>query len=76
MVKIQGQKFYLVQQERKKTSKNEDTSLYSLIYSNLSVKPSESAVFSRRFAYFVFQPYVFFLVFALTGRNKGKFLSK
>ena len=45
------------------------------INSSLSVKPSENAVFSRHFAYLVFQPYVFSLVFALTSRNKGKFFS-
>ena len=44
------------------------------VNSSLSVKPSENAVFSRRFACFVFQPYVFTLVFALTSRNKGKLL--
>ena len=43
--------------------------------SNLSVKPSESAVFSRHFACFVFHPYVLSLVFALMSRNKGKFFS-
>lgn len=43
--------------------------------SDLSVKPSENAVFSRHFAYLVFQPYVFSLVFALTSRNKGKFFT-
>ena len=43
--------------------------------SSLSVKPSENAVFSRHFAYLVFQPYVFSLVFALTSRNKGKFFT-
>ena len=43
--------------------------------SHLSVKPSENAVFSRHFAYLVFQPYVFSLVFALTSRNKGKFFT-
>lgn len=43
--------------------------------STLSVKPSENAVFSRHFACAVFQPYVFFLVFVLTSRNKGKFFS-
>ena len=38
------------------------------------MKSFENAVFSRRFACFVFQPYVSALVFALTSRNKGKFL--
>ena len=47
----------------------------SNINSCLSVKPSENAVFSRHFAYLVFQPYVFSLVFALTSRNKGKFFT-
>ena len=42
--------------------------------SDLSIQPSKNAVFSRRFACFVFQPYVSALVFALTSRNKGKFL--
>ena len=42
--------------------------------SDLSIQPSKNAVFSRRFACFVFQPYVSALVFALTNRNKGKFL--
>ena len=46
-----------------------------MINSGLSVKPCENAVFSRHFACFVFQPYVFSLVFALTSRNKGKFFS-
>ena len=46
-----------------------------LVNSVLSVKPSENAVFSRHFAYLVFQPYVFSLVFALTSRNKGKFFT-
>ena len=46
-----------------------------LTISSLSVKPSENAVFSRHFAYLVFQPYVFSLVFALTSRNKGKFFT-
>ncbi len=45
------------------------------VNSDLSVKPSENAVFSRHFAYLVFQPYVFSLVFALTSRNKGKFFT-
>ena len=43
----------------------------ALINSFLSMKPSENAVISRCFASFVFQPYVFSLVFALTSRNKG-----
>lgn len=46
-----------------------------VLNSDLSVKPSENAVFSRHFAYLVFQPYVFSLVFALTSRNKGKFFT-
>ena len=48
---------------------------WETVNSDLSIKPSENAVFSRRFACFVFQPYVFSLVFALTSRNKGKFFS-
>ncbi len=46
------------------------------INSGLSIKPSENAVFSGRFACFVFQHYVFSLVFALASRNKGNFISK
>ena len=49
--------------------------LSTITNSDLSVKPSENAVFSRHFAYLVFQPYVFSLVFALTSRNKGKFFT-
>ena len=51
------------------------TTLSKSVNSSLSVKPSENAVFSRHFAYLVFQPYVFSLVFALTSRNKGKFFT-
>ncbi len=43
--------------------------------SDLSMKLYENAVFLRRFACFVFQPYVFSLVFALMSQNKGNFYS-
>ena len=42
--------------------------------SDLSIKSPENAVFSRRLACFVFQPYVFALVFALMSRNKGNLI--
>ena len=45
----------------------------SYINYDLSIQPSKSPVFSRLYACFVFQPYVFSLVFALTSRNKGNF---
>lgn len=41
---------------------------------NLTIKPSESAVFSRYFTRLAFQPYGFPLVFALTIQNKGNHL--
>ena len=43
--------------------------------SNLSIQSSKNAVFSRLFAYLMFKPYVFSLVFALMSRNKGNFYS-
>lgn len=44
-----------------------------LINSSLSIQSSKNAVFSRLFAYLMFKPYVFSLVFALMSRNKGNF---
>ena len=44
--------------------------------SSLPANLFENAVLSRRFACFVFLPYGFSLVFALTSRNKGNSLSK
>ena len=41
--------------------------------SNLSIQSSKNAVFSRLFAYLMFKPYVFSLVFALMSQNKGNF---
>ena len=43
------------------------------INSSLSIQSSKNAVFSRLFAYLMFKPYVFSLVFALMSRNKGNF---
>ena len=41
--------------------------------SDLSIQSSKNAVFSRLFAYLMFKPYVFSLVFALMSQNKGNF---
>lgn len=41
--------------------------------SSLSIQSSKNAVFSRLFAYLMFKPYVFSLVFALMSQNKGNF---
>ena len=41
--------------------------------SNLSIQSSKNAVFSRLFAYLMFKPYVFSLVFDLMSQNKGNF---
>ena len=43
------------------------------VNSNLSIQSSKNAVFSRLFAYLMFKPYVFSLVFALMSQNKGNF---
>lgn len=43
------------------------------INSSLSIQSSKNAVFSRLFAYLMFKPYVFSLVFALMSQNKGNF---
>ncbi len=48
-----------------------DFDMNGAINRSLSVPLPENAVFLRHFACFMFQPYVFSLVFALTSRNKG-----
>ena len=45
----------------------------SIAISSLSIQSSKNAVFSRLFAYLMFKPYVFSLVFALMSQNKGNF---
>ena len=44
------------------------------INSDLFVKPSKNSIFSKHYACLTLKPYVSALVFALTSRNKGKFL--
>lgn len=42
---------------------------------NLSIQSSENPVFTRRFACFVFQPYVFALVLPLRAETRANFYS-
>jgi hypothetical protein len=44
------------------------------INSDLPIKPSEIPAFSRHYACLTLKPYLSALVFALTSRNKGKFI--